>query len=100
MFSSFFRRPLEPPSSLTVTTAQSSLIRGCPDCGAGVAYFLSPFRSVERPVPPPIATTRKPCPSGCSCRPEPSEERVSLICAPSVPRRERSRRQQFQRWDL
>ena len=43
--SSFCRRPEEPPSSLTVTTAVRLLERR-----------LRPRSNVERPVPPPIAT--------------------------------------------
>src|SRR6266702_6746603 len=60
MLNSLRRRPLEPPSSLTVTTAQSSVINGWPGFGRGVANCLSPFSRVERPVPPPMATTRYP----------------------------------------
>src|SRR3989475_5664874 len=62
MLNSLRSRPLDPPSSVTVTTAQSSAIRADPSerCGyaALTTYFLSPLRRVERPVPPPIATTR------------------------------------------
>src|ERR1700674_412333 len=67
MLNSLRNRPLEPPSSVTVTTAESSATRAeskgapsaSPACGPGLTtYFLSPLRSVERPVPPPIATTR------------------------------------------
>src|SRR6267154_269878 len=65
MLSSLRRRPLEPPSSLTVTTAQRSRITGEPGgavaISAGVrAKCLSPLSRVERPVPPPMATTRRP----------------------------------------
>ena len=65
MLSSLRRRPLEPPSSLTVTTAQRSRITGEPGwataISAGVsAKRLSPLSRVERPVPPPMATTRRP----------------------------------------
>src|SRR5450755_1987910 len=62
MLSSLRRRPLEPPSSLTVTTAHNSLISGwfgLPSALARVTYFLSPLSRVDRPVPPPMATTRK-----------------------------------------
>src|SRR5689334_12032297 len=64
MLNSLRRRPLEPPSSVTVTTAQSSEMRAKSDpaesceSAALTAYFLRPLSSVERPVPPPIATTR------------------------------------------
>src|SRR5579872_299039 len=64
MLNSLRRRPLEPPSSVTVTTAQSSEILDMSDpaetCGSPTlaTYFLRPLSSVERPVPPPIATTR------------------------------------------
>src|SRR5436305_11682570 len=57
MLNSLRNRPLEPPSSLTVTTAQSCEIRGESEREETV-YFLRPLSSVERPVPPPIATTR------------------------------------------
>src|SRR5258708_38377256 len=46
------RRPELPPSSVTVTTAVISISRG------SAAYLFKPCRSVERPVPPPIATMR------------------------------------------
>ena len=64
MLNSFRRRPLEPPSSLTVTTAESSRMTGAPrreaEISAGVVTKrFNPFNSVESPVPPPIATTRK-----------------------------------------
>src|ERR1700686_3468559 len=69
MLNSLRNRPLEPPSSVTVTTAESSATRAesdllsatsaSPGCCPGLTtYFLSPLRSVERPVPPPLATTR------------------------------------------
>ncbi len=72
-------RPDEPPSSVTVTTAESSLIthrsegegtgaawgpgaspiRIPPRLRSGLAtYRFSPRNSVDSPVPPPIATTR------------------------------------------
>src|ERR1700731_1581408 len=65
MLSSLRRRPLEPPSSLTVTTAHRSRMKGealgAAAISAGVrAKRLSPLSRVERPVPPPIATTRRP----------------------------------------
>src|ERR1700756_1059971 len=64
MLSSLRSRPLEPPSSLTVTTADRSRMTGAPRRGveisAGVATKrFRPFSSVESPVPPPMATTRK-----------------------------------------
>src|SRR5215472_15733928 len=64
MLSSLRRRPLDPPSSLTVTTAQRSRTTGVPACAETASpgestYRFKPFRSVERPVPPPIATTRR-----------------------------------------
>src|ERR1700738_5677612 len=65
MFSSLRRRPLDPPSSLTVTTAQRSPMKGDPVRAVRISSdertnLLSPLSSVERPVPPPIATTRRP----------------------------------------
>src|SRR5438093_6449959 len=67
MLSSLRRRPLDPPSSLTVTTAQSSLITGSSvfegERSTGrETKCLRPFSRVERPVPPPIAMTRSPRP--------------------------------------
>src|SRR5579863_304531 len=62
MLKSLRNRPLDPPSSLTVTTAHSSEIRGGSTGGgaAGAAvYFFRPRSRVESPVPPPIASTRK-----------------------------------------
>ncbi len=57
-------RPLEPPSSVTVTTAARSEMRqggsaAFPpeECG-DATYRRSPRNRVERPVPPPIATAR------------------------------------------
>src|SRR5271163_3081332 len=57
-------RPLEPPSSVTVTTAARSDMRH----GAGAhsmeggwgdaTYSRKPRSRVERPVPPPMATAR------------------------------------------
>src|SRR5215471_1167825 len=65
MLNSLRSRPLEPPSSLTVTTAHKSRIRGEP--GSAVVSSVgertkrfNPWRSVESPVPPPMATTRNP----------------------------------------
>ena len=49
MPSSLRRRPDDPPSSATATTAVMLLV-----------YALRPRSSVERPVPPPMATTRGP----------------------------------------
>src|SRR5579864_2097369 len=65
MLNSLRRRPLEPPSSLTVTTAQRSRMTGASgevdNSVSGVpTNFFSPLSRVERPVPPPIATTRRP----------------------------------------
>src|ERR1700690_1869005 len=65
MLSSLRKRPLEPPSSLTVTTAERSHISGLSDFAEGrsaeeLTYHFNPLSRVERPVPPPIATTRKP----------------------------------------
>src|SRR5689334_3819698 len=64
MFNSFRSRPLEPPSSLTVTTPDSSDIcvweREVIDRGPEPpTNFFNPLSRVERPVPPPIATTRR-----------------------------------------
>src|ERR1019366_8277161 len=60
MLNSLRRRPLDPPSSLTVTTPHNSRMVGWPEVAAAgdMTYRFSPFSSVERPVPPPIATTR------------------------------------------
>src|SRR5579863_8344778 len=65
MLNSLRNRPLEPPSSLTVTTAQRSEISGFGGLREvrsteGPTYCFRPFKSVDKPVPPPIATTRKP----------------------------------------
>src|SRR5579864_862288 len=65
MLNSLRRRPLDPPSSLTVTTAQRSRIASEPGCAERISSGvrtkrLSPLRSVESPVPPPMATTRRP----------------------------------------
>src|SRR5262249_23661126 len=74
MLNSLRSRPLEPPSSVTVTTAVRSAIPGVllavADGGASRAldartYFFSPRRSVESPVPPPMATTRRERMPGC-----------------------------------
>ena len=54
------KRPELPPSSVTVTTAVISATGGrgfAPPVGS--AYFFSPLRSVDKPVPPPMATIRK-----------------------------------------
>src|SRR5258707_359009 len=57
------RRPELPPSSVTVTMAVRSLT-GLWGFAASsrrrVTYFLSPRRRVDRPVPPPSATTLRP----------------------------------------
>src|SRR5213082_3529203 len=50
-------RTQKPPSTLTVTTAHSCEMRGESEREETV-YFFRPLSSVERPVPPPIATTR------------------------------------------
>ena len=65
MLSSLRRRPLDPPSSLTVTTAHRSRIMGVPGCANVISAGEStkrfnPLSNVERPVPPPMATTRRP----------------------------------------
>src|SRR5580704_12827315 len=65
MLSSLRRRPLEPPSSLTVTTAERSRMTGESKAALGISVGdrtkrFKPFSRVERPVPPPRATTRKP----------------------------------------
>ena len=53
--------PDEPPSSVTVTTAARSVI--CPGEGlvwpVAMTWRRRPRSNVERPVPPPIATTRR-----------------------------------------
>src|SRR5438445_7187662 len=62
MPSSRRKRPLEPPSSLTVTSAVRSEMK-TPSGWASPArtvYCLRPLSKVERPVPPPMATTRIP----------------------------------------
>src|SRR5437016_183412 len=60
MLNSLRRRPLEPPSSVTVTTAESSVIRSSnadmPGFGLRT-YFLRPFSRFARPLPPPMAMT-------------------------------------------
>src|SRR5713101_8622718 len=57
------KRPELPPSSVTVTTAVRSTM-GRSELGRSSrrrrTCSLRPRRSVERPVPPPSATTRKP----------------------------------------
>src|SRR5205814_10685786 len=65
MFNSLRKRPLEPPSSLTVTTAERSRMMGKSTSSQAIsvgerAYRFRPFSRVERPVPPPMATTRRP----------------------------------------
>src|ERR1700674_2353044 len=64
ILSSLRRRPLEPPSSLTVTMALRSRMEG-ESGSAGISdgqrtKRLSPLSRVESPVPPPMATTRRP----------------------------------------
>src|SRR5258707_14811870 len=57
------RRPELPPSSVTVTMAARSAIgRSALACSSvrRITCSFRPRRSVERPVPPPRATTRKP----------------------------------------
>src|SRR6476646_2469283 len=62
MPSSRRKRPLEPPSSLTVTSAVRSEIKTPSGATSPVrtVYCLRPLSRVERPVPPPMATTRIP----------------------------------------
>src|SRR6266852_2047806 len=65
MLNSLRRRPLEPPSSLTVTTAHKSRMMGESGTVVGISAgertkSLSPLSSVERPVPPTLAPTRSP----------------------------------------
>ena len=48
MLSSLRRRPLEPPSSLTVTTAQSSLISGWPGVAEGADSSDVALQSLEQ----------------------------------------------------
>jgi len=54
------RRPDEPPSSVTVTTAARSEMRAGSKAGwpAVATWRRNPRSSVESPVPPPMATTR------------------------------------------
>src|SRR5258706_4423692 len=57
------RRPELPPSSVTVTmAARSAMGRSALACSSvrRITCSFRPRRSVERPVPPPRATTRKP----------------------------------------
>src|SRR5271166_4480836 len=57
------RRPELPPSSVTVTiAARSTMGRTTEACSSErrTTCSFSPRRRVERPVPPPRATTRKP----------------------------------------
>lgn len=65
--SSLRSRPLEPPSSVTVTMPVRRETTGAIGGGAEVpaaeieiTWRLSPRSRVERPVPPPMATTRRP----------------------------------------
>ena len=61
MLKSLRSRPEEPPSSVTVTTAARSamaLVAAGRSPGAETCR-RSPRSSVDRPVPPPMATTRK-----------------------------------------
>jgi hypothetical protein len=71
IFRSSRNRPEEPPSSVTVTTAESSPIvveapiLGVDESSLGVlrrsctgTNCFNPRSRVDRPVPPPIATTR------------------------------------------
>lgn len=57
------KRPEEPPSSVTVTNAARSLIQqgsqSTDTCPGTATCRRKPRSSVESPVPPPIATTRK-----------------------------------------
>src|SRR4029453_7351948 len=52
-------RPELPPSSETVTIAESFEMRGS-SVGRSLTRHFSPASKVERPVPPPIATRLKP----------------------------------------
>ena len=90
MLNSLRSLPLEPPSSVTVTTAVRSVIPGRSvataelgtsmqvECGA---YFLRPRKRVESPVPPPIATTLSERASGC----DPLPLRASRETFPALP---------------
>jgi hypothetical protein len=59
------RRPLEPPSSVTVTTAAKSAMRHGASSQSLEGWTgettkrRNPRRRVERPVPPPMATARR-----------------------------------------
>jgi hypothetical protein len=61
MLKSCRRRPEDPPSSVTVTTAaRSEMLQGTVAGRSGEATWrLSPRSKVESPVPPPIATIRR-----------------------------------------
>src|SRR5258708_40244877 len=61
MLKSLRRRPEEPPSSVTVTTAAKSAISEVEEAAqsAKLTWHLSQSNRVDRPVPPPMATTRK-----------------------------------------
>src|SRR5687767_4802248 len=58
MPNSLRRTPELPPSSVTVTIAVRCATDQAPSAST---YALSPRRSVDRPVPPPIATMFRPC---------------------------------------
>src|SRR5580704_11715857 len=86
MLSSLRRRPLEPPSSLTVTTAHRSRIIG-ESAGRSISVGestkrFSPLSSVERPVPPPMATTRRPRSRAVFSS---EEDSAVLVCIEGVP---------------
>src|SRR4029077_5631868 len=74
------RRPELPPSSVTVTMAVRSLT-GCRRLTGSfrrrVTYSFRPRRSVDRPVPPPNATTLRP-------RAEPLDLEVRFFTANGV----------------
>src|SRR5512133_543643 len=53
------KRPLEPPSSITDTTAVRLWISAMVLIRPRVTWCLRPRKSVDRPVPPPKHTTRK-----------------------------------------
>ncbi len=54
------RRPEEPPSSVTVTmAARSEMMRASAVWPGTATYLRRPRRRVDRPVPPPMAATRR-----------------------------------------
>ena len=68
MLKSLRNLPDDPPSSVTVTTAAKSEIRkgSLLDWPGWATWRRSPRSSVDKPVPPPMATTRM----GRGARPE------------------------------